>query len=337
MPRITTQDKLFLQYIAVFSIGFINLFLILTIGHSYNFIASTAPRDRTFDIPSNEELREICKARKVVKVPSAESQETDQQAKERLLESRRKYKLNNNSSSIFNSASLKSSNKIIKTRLNSDNTDPDIKISINKITNNTLAIKKYIDKFRYLDTQDGIDCDSERYVDKNWLIVAFSTFDYLSVAEIWLSQLLALGYGSEMIRIYGLDGRSLEVCSGTNSHTFLNTTNICQNKILHKPPPGQLLETNTYQPGDRYYYSKIWSIRIHTVNHLIQNNNHVFISDVDTIWTKYKNLDHLFSNPIFDAYHSFGTTFPMLQYKVWGFVLNGGIAAYRSNYRMVLD
>ena len=65
------------------------------------------------------------------------------------------------------------------------------------------------------------------------------------------------------------------------------------------------------------------------INILLHLDHHIFLSDVDTIWKKYKNLNLL--PPMIDHFHSYGTSWPALAYDLWGFVINGGIAAYHSN------
>ena len=65
-----------------------------------------------------------------------------------------------------------------------------------------------------------------------------------------------------------------------------------------------------------------------TLNFLKQNKN-IFITDVDSLWAKYKDLNKLPKQ--FDTFHGTGTKWPPNAFEEWGFVLCGCVQGYHSN------
>ena len=59
----------------------------------------------------------------------------------------------------------------------------------------------------------------------------------------------------------------------------------------------------------------------------------MFLSDVDSVWIKFVDLDKLPEN--FDAFNAIAKTHPKQIYETWGFTLCGGLGGYRASEKMI--
>ena len=155
----------------------------------------------------------------------------------------------------------------------------------------------------------------------SWIIIGFTDINYLPIAKIWYKQLTTLGYRNH--RLIALDEKTLETCQSEKIRVSKSSKYFNKNKMS---------------------FIKLWPIRIETVyqfltgSHVVDFKNipkNVFISDVDTIWVKYLDLDQISSwnsnKYSIDSYHGTGRNFPPEFYKKYHFVIAGGIAGFKSN------
>lgn len=147
--------------------------------------------------------------------------------------------------------------------------------------------------------------DSSSSNSEKWIIIAFSDITYIEVAKIWYNQLTKLGYSEH--KIAALDHETYVTLKEDSYRVMLT------NEKLERS--GRVLKL-------------IWKIRLMTLNSLLKEGYNVMISDVDSIWLNYRDLNSL--PPMFDTFHSYGTTFPSDTFKKWKFVICGCIGAYRS-------
>lgn len=150
----------------------------------------------------------------------------------------------------------------------------------------------------------------------SWVILAFSDKRYLPVAKLWYQHLKKLGY---------------------ENHILI---------ALDKPTYLDLKENPTYRCelgleiiGKNL--NKIFKTRMEITLKYLKTGKNVFISDVDTFWNWYLNLDLLLETK-YDAYHTIAR-FPPSVFKEWGFTVCGCISGIHSNqktiqfYQIVLD
>ena len=155
-----------------------------------------------------------------------------------------------------------------------------------------------------------------------WKIIAFTDLNYLPVTKIWYRQLSALGYNNHYL--IPLDNQTDTYLSNLKYPSNVSKKSLRNQKIYRTLPAIDYIDQN-----DDKKVHKIWKIRLDTVYSLLKSGNHVFTSDVDSIWTNYRNLDHL--PYLFEAFHSYGNDFPKNAYNAWNFVLCGCIAGYHRN------
>ena len=149
--------------------------------------------------------------------------------------------------------------------------------------------------------------ESDKKPKKEWVIIAFSDIRYMPATIIWYKQLTKIGYNSH--QIIALDSETYQKCLSEN-----------------------LRVSNATMPFNSHSgLRSLWAIRLTTIASFLQSGKNVFISDVDSIWVTYKNLDYLPFPEQIDIYHGLGTTFPPQHFHRYGFVLCGCIGAYRSN------
>ena len=73
--------------------------------------------------------------------------------------------------------------------------------------------------------------------------------------------------------------------------------------------------------------SGVWQIRMQTMYSLLNQSYAVVLTDLDSIWNWYVDLDKL--PPNFDVFHSVCTKNPPKIKFIWGFTLCAGLAFYR--------
>ena len=137
-----------------------------------------------------------------------------------------------------------------------------------------------------------------------WIIIAFSDITYIEVAKVWYNQLTKLGYTEHTI-------------AALDHETY----------ITLKEDSYRVMLTNEKLDRGGRFLKLIWKIRLFTLNSLLKEGYNVMISDVDSIWLSYRDLNKL--PHMFDTFHSYGTTFPSDTYSRWKFVVCGCIGAYR--------
>ena len=152
----------------------------------------------------------------------------------------------------------------------------------------------------------------------NWIIIGFSDIKYLPVARIWYKQLSSIGYTNHYI--IALDSEVYQRCSSSKLNIRVkNATSY------YKPNPLISRVANL---------NRIWTIRLKTIQKLlVEEGKNVLISDVDSIWVNYKDLEDLpksINNRSIDAFHALGKFFPEEIYQQVGFVICGCLAGYRS-------
>lgn len=146
-----------------------------------------------------------------------------------------------------------------------------------------------------------------------WIIIGFANFAYIEVAKIWYNQLTALGYTEHKIGVL-------------DHETFYELTFHGYRTIL--PDEKLLKKMSDVKLADKPITRLIWTVRLSAMKDLIIKGFNVMISDVDSIWIKYQNLNLLPTG--FDSFHAYGTTFPQSVFDEQGFVVCGGVAAYKS-------
>ena len=182
-----------------------------------------------------------------------------------------------------------------------------------KENNEATSRKVMIDKSQ---TAISIKENDGRSEATSWVIIAFSDKRYLPVAKLWYQHLKKLGY---------------------ENHILI---------ALDKPTYLDLKENRTYRcelglESIAKNLNMIFKTRMEiTLKYLVTGKN-VFISDVDTFWNRYVDLDSLLETK-YDAYHTIAR-FPPSVFKEWGFTVCGCIAGIHSNqktiqfYQIVLD
>ena len=148
---------------------------------------------------------------------------------------------------------------------------------------------------------------SQEKVIKDWTIIAFSDITYTPAAEFWYKQLSALGH---------------------NNHKIIALDDAAYKKLSSK---GFRVESALFylKHDGTSKLSNLWSLRLKTLQKYVESNQNIFISDVDSIWVSYRDLNDLPEN--IDTFHGTGKTYPQDVYDQWGFVICGCIGGYRSN------
>lgn len=144
---------------------------------------------------------------------------------------------------------------------------------------------------------------------KPWTIIAFSDIKYAPIARIWYNQLAELGYTEH--RIGALDRQTYDVLKADSYRVILTNEKLPVTKFLRT----------------------IWKVRIVTILKLLEEGFNVFVSDVDSIWVKYRDLTSL--PEMIDTFHSYGTTYPQNVFAKWRFVVCGCVGGYHSNANTV--
>lgn len=152
----------------------------------------------------------------------------------------------------------------------------------------------------------------QRNDSNKWVVIAFTDFSYLPISKLWYKQLTYLGYSNHFL--VAIDYKAFTELTNENYRTVL------AHRLYEQDQP----------------FANLWKIRIEFIHSLLKNGKNVFLSDVDSIWATYRNLDMLEEMQNIDIFHGLGTVFPNTSFSKWGFVVCGCIAAFRSN-KNVLD
>ena len=140
-----------------------------------------------------------------------------------------------------------------------------------------------------------------------WIILGFSDINYVPVAKLWYNRLSSLGYKNHFIMALDLSTYNELIKHSYRCYKIADTIN------------GK--------------FANIWKLRLEIPLSYLKKGKNVFVSDVDTYWNYYFNLDELSQN--FDAFHAYATTWPKSVWEKWGFTLCGGIAGYQANERTI--
>ena len=201
---------------------------------------------------------------------------------------------------------------------------------------NMLSQEKSLTRRRFVNSTNSSTADTSRWTstslphdlptnnsNSTWLIIAFTTTNYLPAAKIWYNQLTKLGYTSH--QLVALDTESLKILKNENFRSF---------------PAKNFVKISKYWDQRKKDLKNLFKIRLETINDLIVGDNlNVLVSDVDSIWLKYVDLEKEMSNAKnsinsnqknIDIYHSYGTVFPKFFHRTYGFVLCGCVTAYKS-------
>ena len=150
---------------------------------------------------------------------------------------------------------------------------------------------------------------------KKWTIIAFSNKAYIPPAETWYNQLTKIGYKNH--KVVSMDDDTFDYFQNKNMRVINATF-----------PPRKKKRMNKF----RQY---IFALRFATISQLLKSGQNVFISDVDSIWINYRNLNLLPFPDQIDAFHAVGQQWPIEHYNKYGFVMCGCIQAYRSNQNTI--
>ena len=150
---------------------------------------------------------------------------------------------------------------------------------------------------------------NERNYHQSWIILGFTDTNYLPVTKLWFERLSDIGYENHVIiALDDFSYKSLKV----------------EGKYRCEKGTGKL-----QGPGIR----NVVKLRLATVAKYLEKGKNVFVSDVDTYWNYYFDLNKL--SPQYDVFHAFATIWPPTVLKKWGFTLCTCIAGYRANTKTV--
>ena len=144
---------------------------------------------------------------------------------------------------------------------------------------------------------------------QSWVILGFTDINYLPVTKLWYKQLSEIGYHNHMI--IALDDKS-----------YNNVTK--QGQYRCERGAGKIQGKG---------FESIVKLRVATVLEYLEKRKNVFVSDVDSYWNYYFDLNKL--PPHYDTFHAIATTWPPDVFKKWGFTLCTCIAGYRANNKTI--
>ena len=154
-------------------------------------------------------------------------------------------------------------------------------------------------------------------------IITFTDILYFETTKIWLQRMLELGYAKQ-IKIYALDDvvyKNLKLLTSSPDYSDISSNQIeIVNDFFTVDKTKRTWKPNT---------KKIWHIRIQKISSLLQEGKTVLITDVDSIWNKFVDLESVFPDTSFDSVHSICGNSPKRVKNAWGFTLCGGFAIYR--------
>ena len=146
------------------------------------------------------------------------------------------------------------------------------------ISRNTSKITSHIHHFSHSKPKPLLLPANISISHNNWVILAFCDVDQIPLAEIWYSQLTKLGYQQHMIA--SLDTSVFQHFESINKRVYSATPKLPKNKRLKA----------------KY----ISSIRVNTVFNFLNDGYNLFISGIENIWVKYRDLSTLPNK--FDTY-----------------------------------
>ena len=210
---------------------------------------------------------------------------------------------------------------------------------LNKTHRSTEIGKPKTFKFSDSDPQTGSK-NNLKTTTKTYLIVVFTTISYIPATLKWIARMEKLGY--QNVRIYALEELALNELKALKSSGKISYE-VFWHKTKHKvalhasqrrifknaTDPALFMKAN---PRSRV---TIWLIRLEVTLRLLEEGYPVVVSDVDSIWTKFVDLDNnWFEN--FDVIHSLGYRMPAWVLEKQGFVICGCFVFYRAT-RQTID
>ena len=112
-----------------------------------------------------------------------------------------------------------------------------------------------------------------------WIIIAFSDRNYLDIAKLWYDQMSDIGYKNHYIAC--LDSSTYKSFQNIRYQSF---PVIGGNKMRDK-----MSQIRKIRDKKRL----IWKTRINTMEILLNHGLNVFLSDIDVVWLRYKDLEGL--------------------------------------------
>ncbi len=164
------------------------------------------------------------------------------------------------------------------------------------------------------------------------LIIVFTDISYLSATKKWISRMEGLGY--QNVRIYALEKLAFQELKKLNLIYEVQYHNTEYEIGLKPRNKADILESYKdperklrVKRGERY---KIWRIRLEVTKRILKEENFsVIISDIDSIWTRFVDLENDYFNN-FDVIHSLGYKMPEWILEKQGFVLCGCFVYYKN-------
>ena len=144
---------------------------------------------------------------------------------------------------------------------------------------------------------------------QSWIIIAFTDINYLPVTKLWYDRLSKLGYKTQVI---------------------ITVDEISYKNLTRE---GKYRCEKGAENVQRSGFKNIVRIKLLTIAKYLGKGQNVFVSDVDTYWNYYFDLNKLSKQ--FDVIHAYATVWPPSIRKLWGFTLCTCIAGYRANKRTV--
>lgn len=177
------------------------------------------------------------------------------------------------------------------------------------------------------------------YSGKNlgWKILAFVDIHFLKIGQIWWTQMLKLGYDN--ILIMAMDLETFDILKTQIGRKDINGNFLKEKHIRMSPyslesfvehEVGAQNVSDLSNPEHRVFKRKsIWKIRIRSIMFMLEEGYSLFLSDVDSVWLKYYDLNTYFPDNIDAFFIKVNNSFPGKARKEWNFVVSGGVTAFR--------
>jgi hypothetical protein len=166
----------------------------------------------------------------------------------------------------------------------------------------------------------------------NTKIIGFTDVHYQEIAVQWYRELENLGYSEHWI--VAQDQQAYEYLrhtAGIPRVDFLGTLPTCNDP--------QLSQTKAKQHYRRMLFASRWNYLLRQL--LLPHAPNILLTDVDNIFTNYRNLQALDQQQDTDVYHAYAGTmgsFPRNLFQKYGFTVCGGMSWWRGgNHSGVID
>ena len=164
-----------------------------------------------------------------------------------------------------------------------------------------------------------------------WKIVGFTDTKYLWITRLWYMRMKELGYKN--LLIVALDEPAFLILESRVQLGELESNEI---RLAHYTLEDAFSTETENKTGSndwvmnkniRHKSKSIWKIRINMVKILLEEGWSVFVTDVDSIWMKYVDLEKFPEN--IDAFFVKTASFPARARAAWGFTICGGVVGFR--------